>query len=136
MLPQIAGDAGLLHRREGGELQPYKTTPSCEKYKVKLQEPQVINDFFKLQDRAPGRGMDASMLIKRKDLGRTGKKVAMAAAPVLLWCHVPRGLSTLKVLPWMAFKFNVVEMDENAHVTFGVKDYPPWVCGGISNPMI
>lgn len=75
--------------------------------------------------------MDASMLIKRKALGKTGRKVAMAAAPVsvLLWCHVPTGLSRLKVLPWMAFKFNVIEMDENAEVTFGVKDYPPWVRG-------
>lgn len=102
-------------------------TASLEKYKVKLQEPEVVNAFCKLQERAPGRGMDASMLIKRKAFGDKGKKVAMAAAPVLLWCHVPRGLSQLKLLPWMAFKFNVVEMDENGEVTFGVKDYPPWV---------
>lgn len=71
--------------------------------------------------------MDASMLIKRKAMGPTGKKVAMAAAPVLVWCHVLKGLSQQKVLPWMCFKFNVIEMDENADVTFGVKDYPPWV---------
>lgn len=96
---------------------------------MKLQQPEVVNAFCKLQDRAPGRGMDASMLIKRKALGKTGKKVAMVAAPVLLWCQVPKGSSILKVLPWMCFKFNVIEMDENGEVTFGVKDYPPWVSG-------
>lgn len=94
---------------------------------MKLQQPEVVNAFCKLQDRAPGRGMDASMLIKCKALGDTAKKVAMAAAPLLLWCHVPMGMSKLKLLPWMAFKFNVVEMDENGEVTFGVKEYPPWV---------
>lgn len=125
--PQITGDEGLLHRSADGNLEAFKTTASFEKYKVKLQAPEVVNSFCRLQDRAPGRGMDASMLIKRKALGDTGKKVAMVAAPLLLWCHVPMGLSQLKMLPWMAFKFNVVEMDENGEVTFGVKDYPPWV---------
>lgn len=127
MVLQITGDAGLLQRRADGELQPYKTTSSSEKYKVKLQEPEVVSAFCKLHDRAPGRGMDASMLIKRKDLGKMGKKVAMAAAPLLIWCNIPKGSSRMKVLPWITFKFNVIEMDENGEVTFGVKDYPPWV---------
>lgn len=124
---EITGDAGLLERMDDGSLKPWKSTANSHKYRVKLQEPEAIAAFYRLHERAPGRGMDASMLIKRKALGKMGKKVAMAAAPVLLRCHVPRGRSKLLSLPWLSFKHNVVELDENASVTFGVKDYPPWM---------
>lgn len=105
----------------------WKSSQTALKYKVKLQDPTAIKAFYRLQDRAPGRGVSASMLIMSKAMGKTGKKVAMAAPPVILKCHIPQGASALKLLPWMIFKHNVVEMDENADVTFGVKDYPPWV---------
>lgn len=75
------------------------------------------------------------MLIMSKAMGKTGKKVAMAAPPVILRCHIPQGGSELKLLPWMTFKHNIVEMDENADVTFGVKDYPPWVCSLVALPL-
>lgn len=124
---QISGDAGHLVRAADGTLQPELITSTSEKFKVKLQEPEAIKAFYRLHERAPGRGMDASMLIKKKALGNTGKLVAMVAAPVIVKCHIPQGQSKLKLLPYLTFKHNVIEMDENADVTFGVKEYPPWV---------
>lgn len=124
---QIQGDVGLLLRTDDGQVSAWRITQSAMKYKVKLQDPTSINAFYRLHDRAPGRGVRASMLIMSKAMGKTGKKVSMAAPPVILKCHIPKGASETKTLPWMSFKHNVVEMDENADVTFGVKDYPPWV---------
>lgn len=124
---QIDGDAGMLERSEDGLVKPVIVKKSTHKFKVKLQDPAVVNAFYRLQDRAPGRGMDSSMLIMSKAMGKTGKKLAMAAPPILLRCHIPLGDSRAKVFPWLTFKHNVVEMDENGDVTFGVKEYPPWV---------
>lgn len=108
-------------------MKPVVVSKTAHKFKVKLQDPTAVNAFYRLQERAPGRGMDSSMLILSKAMGNTGKKVAMAAPPILLRCHVPQGESRTKIFPWLTFKHNVVEMDENAEVTFGVKEYPPWV---------
>lgn len=116
-----------MERWEDGSVKPAVESKTAHKFKVKLQDPAVVNAFYRLHDRAPGRGMDSSMLIMSKAMGKTGKKLAMAAPPVILRCHIPLGSSKTKIFPWITFKHNVVEMDENAEVTFGVKEYPPWV---------
>lgn len=128
---QVAGVEGCLERTEEGMVKPCRMTPSAHVFKIKLQDPEHIKKFYRLHERAPKRGLDGCMLIKRKAMGKTGKMVAMVGAPLLLRCHVPQGKSRLLSLPWMSFKHNVIEMDENANVTFGVKEYPPWVLLGI-----
>lgn len=76
---QIEGDAGTLERWEDGSVKPAVESKTAHKFKVKLQDPAVVNAFYRLHDRAPGRGMDSSMLIMSKAMGKTGKKLAMAA---------------------------------------------------------
>ena len=63
------------------------------------------------------------MLIKRK--GESGgRRVAMAAAPVVVTCSIPKGKAVMERLPSLSYKMNVIMMDENGEVTFGSKDYP------------
>lgn len=125
---QVTGADGSLERTVQGKVKPSRVTASAEIYKIKLQDPDVIKKFiYRLQERVPKRGVDASMLIKKKAMGKMGKMVAMVGAPLLLRCRVPLGDSRLISLPWITFKHNVIEMDENADVTFGVKEYPAWV---------
>lgn len=127
MCTQIVADAGQLQRTIDGFIKEEKRTSTAIKFKVKMQDPKVVNAFYKMDERAPGRGVDASMLIKKKAMGNTGKLVAMAAAPVIFRCHVPLGQAAMRSMLYITFKHNVVEMDENGSVTFGVRVYPPWV---------
>jgi hypothetical protein len=116
-----------LEREEDGTLKPAKTTAIAARYRVKMQKAPDIKAFCRMQERAPGAGMDASLLVlpPRKLLkrGYKAKRVCMAAAPVIARANIPRGKARLERLPTATFKMNVVMMDENADVTFGVKEY-------------
>ena len=64
---------------------------------------------------------------KMRQLGALAKKVAMAAGPLIVRAKDPRGKARLERLPTLTYKTNVIMLDENAEVTFGSKEYPPWV---------
>jgi hypothetical protein len=116
-----------LERKEDGTLKPVSTTKSAGRYRVKLQKQPDIKSVCRMQERKPGVGMDASLLVlppkKLLKLGHLGKKVAMAAPPLVARAWIPRGSARLERLPTWSYKMNVVMMDENADVTFGVKEY-------------
>ena len=120
-----------LGRKEDGTLEPSQTTATVEHHRVRLQEPQHLESLFRFQDRAPDRGMDASVLVlpkrKMQKLGARASKVAMAAGPFTLKGRIPRGKARFERLPSLSYKTNVVMLDENADVTFGSIEYPPWV---------
>lgn len=94
---------------------------------MKLQDPEHVRSFYRLQERVPACGLGAAKLVMKKAMGETGKMVAMVAAPLLVRVRIPFGKAAQLNLPSISVKHNVVTMDENADVTFGVKEYPPWV---------
>eukprot|EP00966_Prymnesium_polylepis_P215188 4983608-Prymnesium_polylepis.1 len=53
----------------------------------------------------------------------------MAAAPATATARFRKGKSRTVSLPTLKWRVNVIMMDENADVTFGVMQdkYPPWV---------
>lgn len=59
------------------------------------------------------------MLIKKR--GMPGRRVAMAAGPLLLTCKIPIGAARLERLrlPTFSYEMNVMMMDENGEATFG-----------------
>lgn len=118
-IPKTDSDPGI-DRTDSGLVKPYKSTVSLDRFKVKLQDPCHIKAFCRLQERIPGRGHGASMLMK-------DHRVAMAAAPFILRCAVPKGAASTLRFPTISLKMNVITMDENCNVTFGCKEYPPWV---------
>lgn len=126
-LYQIVEKDPKLMRSDRGGVLPVRTTPTADVYKIKLQDPSHINALFRMEDRAPPRGLRATQLVFRKAMGATAKMASMAAAPFLLKARIPRGKARFTTLPMLSFRTNVVTMDENANVTFGVQEYPPWV---------
>lgn len=111
-----------LQRLPDGKVMATKTTATQDFYKIKLQNPSHIAAFCSMEMRCPQRGYRSAMLIKSKSL--PGRRVAMAAGPLIVSCRVPRGAASLERLPTLTYKMNVMLMDENADVTFGNKDYP------------
>ncbi|KAL3932350.1 MAG: hypothetical protein SGPRY_000741, partial [Prymnesium sp.] len=103
-LPATATTRRLLRCPEGKVL-PMKTTAALYRYKGKMQDPEHVANFCRMEERAPSRGWKGAMLVKKKGL-------------------IDKGKACLEKLPTMSYKMNVVMMDENADVTFGNKDYP------------
>ena len=125
---QLVSGKDLALEMDGtGRVKPTVKTASREVYKVKLQELKHLRELYHLEDRNPTRGMGASKLIVKRAMGPTGKMVAMVGPPWIGNCRIPLGQSSLISLPSISFKHNVVMMDENTDVTFGVKDYPAWM---------
>lgn len=118
-VPKTDSDPGI-DRTESGFVKPCKSTAVLDRFKIKLQDPSHIKSLCRLEERVPGRGHGASMLTK-------DNRVAMAAAPFILRCSVPKGAAKLLRFPTLSLKMNVITMDENCNVTFGSKEYPPWV---------
>lgn len=116
-----------MERLPDGKVKATKTTATQECYKIKLQNPAHIAHFCQMEVRCPLRGFRGAMLIKKK--GLPGRRVAMAAGPLILTCKIPRGVARRERLPTFSYRMNVILMDENGDVTFGNKDYPPPVRG-------
>ena len=120
-----------LSRTEEGTLKPITTTAAWESHRITLQDPRHVAAFCQFQKRVPARGMGAALLVlpskAMRKHGARATKVAMAAGPFTLRAKFPRGKMRQQKLPYLSYKTNVVMMDENADVTFGVKEYPPWV---------
>lgn len=115
-----------MERARDGRVMPTRTSCSFDRYKIKVQDVEQVAQFCKMHERCPSKGWRAAMLIHKK--GHIGKRVAMAAAPLILNCSIPKGKAILARLPTISYKMNVIVMDENADVTFGNKDYPGTVC--------
>lgn len=122
---EARGKSPALERTEHGVMRPTRTTSSFDHYKVRLQEPTEIASFCQMEKRCPGRGYGGAMLIKKK--GFPGRRVTMAAGPLIVNYKMPMGKLAFERLPSLTYKMNVVMMDENADVTFGNKDYPSMV---------
>lgn len=125
-LPAEDEQAGIA-RNEDGTLKPKKEGPTNARYRVKLQDPEHVKAFLRMETRAPKRGMGAARLIlsaPKEKQGMLGKKVAMAAGPLIARANFPRGSAISKRLGTMSTTMNIVMMDENADVTFGTVDYP------------
>ena len=125
-LPPLS-EVSILKDKTTKELVPTIESASGLRMKVKLQQPKHVRAFWRLQDRAPKKGWGAAKLIFKKAMGRTAKMVAMAAGPAVVSARLPTGKSAQLVFPTLSVKHNVVTMDENADVTFGVTMYPPWM---------
>lgn len=111
-----------LERTEHGAMRPTRTTSAFDHYKIRLQEPKDVAAFCCMEKRSPARGYGGAMLIQKK--GLPGRRLAMAAGPLIVNFKMPRGKLALERLPSITYKMNVVMMDENGDVTFGNKDYP------------
>ena len=120
-----------LERDPDGKVKPIKISSTRHKYRVKLQEPAHISSFLKMEERFPGCGMGAAVLIrppaKMRKVGVLSRRVVMAAGPLTIYADDPIGAALDERLPTVRYTMNVIMMDENAEVTFGVKEYPPWV---------
>lgn len=114
-----------MDRMPDGRVKAVKITSTVEQYKIKLQNPMHIATFCNMEVRCPSRGHRGAMLIKRP--GLPGRRIAMAAGPLILSCRIPRGAAVKDRLPTFTYKMNVMMMDENGEVTFGNKEYPPTV---------
>ena len=131
-LERLASTGGL--KVSTGRLKPTKEAASGDTFKIKLQDPAQHRSLFRLQERDPKRGMWATRAVFKKALGKTAKMVAMAAGPTLVRAKFPKGKSARTQLPSMSLKLNVITCDENGDVTFGVKEYPPWMRSAQSEP--
>lgn len=89
-----------IERTESGQVKPYKSTAAGDRFKIKLQDPSHIKAFCRLEERVPGRGLGASMLMK-------DNRVAMAAAPFVVRCSVPKGSASALRFPMLSLKLNV-----------------------------
>ena len=126
-LPALS-EASLLKDKKTGATIPKEIKQSGERIKIKLQDPKHVRAFYRGQDRSKKKCWGAAKLIFKKAMGRAAKMVALAAAPITISAKIPAGKSALTVFPTISVKHNVCTMDENGDVTFGVKEYPPWVC--------
>jgi hypothetical protein len=128
-LPPEDANAGLLREQSNGVVKPTKVSATHEKFEVKLQDPKHIEAFMRLEDRVPKRGYRSAKLIlsprKEKD-GLKGRMVSMVGL-LKMKCMVPKGITKKKQMAKLRVQMNIVQMDENADVTFGVTTYPPWV---------
>ena len=52
----------LIDRSEDGLLKPFKSTAVQDTYKLKLQNPTHLDAFYRLEERAPSRGMGAAKM--------------------------------------------------------------------------
>lgn len=120
-IPASESSVGM-HRSEDGKILPIRSTGAWDRFKIKIQDPEHVAQFCKMETRNKMRGWRAAMLINKK--GRPAKKVAMAAAPMIVTCSIPKGKAVFERLPSLSYKMNVITMDENAEVTFGNKTYP------------
>lgn len=111
-----------MERTPDGKVKATKTTSRRDYFKVKLQNPAHIAAFCSMEIRSPSKGHRGAMLIRKQ--GSPGRRVAMAAGPLIVSCNIPKGAARLERLPTMAYKMNVMLMDENGDVTFGNKEYP------------
>lgn len=128
-LPESDPEAGIS-RAEDGSLKPTKTTAQAHSFKLKLQDPSHLAAFVGFGRRIPGRGMNATKLLlsaAAEKRGRKATKAAMLAGPLLVHAREPRGIHKQRRLPTIQVRTNVVFVDENADVTFGVTAYPAWV---------
>lgn len=109
-----------MDRLSDGRVRPTKTSSTQQIYKVKLQNPAHISTFCSMELRCPTRGYGAAMLIRKR--GLPGRRVAMAAPPLIMSCKIPQGSARQERLPTFCYKMNVMIMDENGDVTFGNKE--------------
>jgi hypothetical protein len=133
--PESSSEVGI-ERNEAGEVQPTKVTAAAEVTALKLQAPALVKALARFGNRLPSRGMGSTVLQLSKAAekrGKKAKKACLLAGPVLLRQSEPRGIAKSKKIGSITMKANVVMVDENGDVTFGVKDYPAWVrrCCGV-----
>ena len=129
VLPESDQEAGI-HRAEDGSLKPTKTSGLANSFKLKLQDPTHLKSFVDFGRRLPSRGVGATKLLlsaAAERRGRKATKAAMLAGPMLVNAREPRGIAKTRRLPTLNVRTNVVFIDENADVTFGVTAYPAWV---------
>ena len=122
VLPESDQEAGI-HRAEDGSLKPTKTSGLANSFKLKLQDPTHLKSFVDFGRRLPSRGVGATKLLlsaAAERRGRKATKAAMLAGPMLLNAREPRGIAKTRRLPTLNVRTNVVFIDENADVTFGV----------------
>ena len=58
-----ADEKAMIERTEDGALKPSKITATCDRYKVKLQEPAHEDAFWRLEEFEPTRGLGAARLM-------------------------------------------------------------------------
>ena len=119
-----------IERREDGELKPTRSGPTQDVYSLKLQEAKHIRDFLQLHKVKPMRAFAATKIhlsTKREKAGEKSRVASMAAAPLTLRCTMPKGKGKRMRLPMFSAKSNVITMDNQAEITFGVTEYPPWL---------
>ena len=129
-LPPEDESSGLVRLTPGGVVKPTKETATMETIKIKLQEHSHVSAVFKLHDVDPMRGFEAARLLLpagKEKTGVRGKQVAMAAGPWRAKITIPKGKMALKRFPEIRMSHNVIMLDENGTVTFGVTTYPPWM---------
>ena len=130
-MPQEDEQSGIIRLTPGGVVKPTKSTSSGHTTKIKVQDPNHIVSFFKMQEKLPSRCEGATRLNLSKSQEKRGvlaKTASMAAAPLRCKFYVPKGKAATRSLPTATISFNRVHMDENAVVTFGPMHdkYPPW----------
>ena len=129
-LPAEDEQSGLVRLTPGGPVKPKKSTANRDLIKIKLQDQDHIDAVYSLQHKTPTRGLGAARLVLPKGKEKKGfkaKQLAMAAAPWRARITIPKGKAALKRMPMIKLSHNVVMLDENGTVTFGVTTYPPWM---------
>ena len=131
-LPFEDKDSGISRSGYGAQanwaVEPRKETASRRLYKIKLQNQVEINKLMSLHHILPGRAISATRIMTKKDgSGGRYQLAAMAAGPVTLKLNEPLGVAAFKRIPALSMTMNIVTMDEQNNVTFGVVDYPPWM---------
>eukprot|EP00966_Prymnesium_polylepis_P140803 3251622-Prymnesium_polylepis.1 len=118
-----------LARKEDGTLKPAKTTAIADRYAREAAEGARHQGV--LQDaagagarRRDGRFAAGAPAKEASEAGLQGEEGLHGRGPgVIARATIPRGKARMERLPTSTFKMNVVMMDENADVTFGVKEY-------------
>ena len=131
-LPPADVAAGIVRLTPEGAVKPTQSTASGDTTKFKLQDPEHIKSFFKLEEKQPSRCEGATRLKLSKAQEKRGllaKTATMAAAPVRGRAYIPKGTAALRSLPSLTLSLNRIHVDENGEVTFGVMvdKYPPWM---------
>ena len=127
--PSWSEETGLKHNADGS-LVPVRTTSSAKTYKIKLQDPKHVGAFARFHLRNPSRGLGACKLLLSKAAekrGRKANKAVLMAGPLIIRATEPIGTAALSRLGSLSVRSNVIMLDENADVTFGVTAYPAWV---------
>lgn len=129
-LPENDSESGIKRLTPGGAVAPKKTSVSRDVITVKLQDPEHVSSLMRLHERIPTRGQGAAKLILAKSeerRGLKGSRVAMATS-VHMTASIPKHKAAQRRLAYVTYRWNIVFMDENSNVTFGVMEekYPPW----------